>query len=97
MTTPTRQIWSAFRKQKDQRVRFTASRTSLRMLLAAWGQKRGRRHKSADAGPLPRLHPVRPTGPGPPLKDVCITAGVPQMAADVLQRLDRQARVENGH
>ena len=52
--------------------------------------------KSADAGPLPRCALYALRDQGRPLKDVCIMAGV-QMAADSLQRLDRQARVENGH
>jgi hypothetical protein len=46
-------------------VRFIASRTSLRMLFAAWDGG-GDVGKSADAGPLTPQHPARPTGPARP-------------------------------
>jgi hypothetical protein len=50
---PPSMVYGLPKKQKVQRVRFTASRTSLRLLVAAWGHS-GDVGKSANGGPCPR-------------------------------------------
>src|SRR5258706_3239845 len=67
MTTPTQQVWLCLRKQKNQRVRFTASRDDPAEAFGVPGDSDGDVGKSADAGPaFAPLHPVRPSGPAHP-------------------------------
>src|SRR5260370_35232069 len=58
------------RKQNDQRVRFTASRTTLRMLLARPGDTDGDVGKSADASPTSEAPLLSPSHEHPRVRGV---------------------------